>query len=293
MASASLSRLGIRAGGRDEEQIAVVAQLVNGFDDIGERTVAAVLRRTVAVDVRIPAAGELLDGAHVDDPIVQVLHEARHVAVEEFLVGANGIAGKQGLDPVRGEPCDILGHLAFGLLEAQAMLPFVDQAGTGVHRTHEIIHMGDSRVGRLDNIVHALVEHVEIEIGGDDGHLAQLVVEDIQSGHLAINPDHARILRGIGLCVMCVYHGASFLMYQRSCPTSAACEPPRTGPLRLPRGWEKHRVSDLRTFLSGLDFGCDQIVIDLAVGGIVEIVVEFVQHRIFGRRCEQRDDDEE
>ena len=37
---------------------------------------AAVLGGAVAVDGRVPAAGELLDRAHVDHAVVQVFHEA-------------------------------------------------------------------------------------------------------------------------------------------------------------------------------------------------------------------------
>lgn len=48
-----------RTGHRGHERLAVVTQFVERFDDVGERAVAAVLRRTVEVDGRIPAAGRV------------------------------------------------------------------------------------------------------------------------------------------------------------------------------------------------------------------------------------------
>lgn len=49
----------------------VVAQFVQGFDDVGERAMSAVLRRPVVVYGRIPAAGKLFERAHVDYTVVQ------------------------------------------------------------------------------------------------------------------------------------------------------------------------------------------------------------------------------
>ena len=46
----------------------------------------------------------------------------------------------------------------------------------------------------------------QVEVGGDHGDLDQLVMEDVQAGHLAVDPDQAGILRRVGLVVMCVHH---------------------------------------------------------------------------------------
>ena len=85
--------------------------------------------------------------------------------VEEFLVGADGVAREQRPDSVRREPQHVFGDLAFRLFEAQAVLPFVDEPRTGVHGAHEVVHVRDGGVGRLDDVVHAFVQHVEVEIG--------------------------------------------------------------------------------------------------------------------------------
>src|SRR3712207_3765542 len=53
---------GVRVGPglRDEDGLAVVAQLRDGLADVGQRAVVAVLLRTVEVRPRVPAAGQLL-----------------------------------------------------------------------------------------------------------------------------------------------------------------------------------------------------------------------------------------
>ena len=76
----------VRTGRRCHERLTVVTQFIQGFDDVGERAMSAVLRRTVVVYGRIPAAGKLFERAHVDYAVVQVFHEVRHVTVEEFFV---------------------------------------------------------------------------------------------------------------------------------------------------------------------------------------------------------------
>ena len=70
------------------------------------------------------------------------------------------------------------------------MFPFVDQAGTGVHLAHEIVHMVHGLLGRLDDVIHALVQHIQVKVSGHYGHLDEFVAaEDIQAGHLAVDPD--------------------------------------------------------------------------------------------------------
>src|SRR5690606_8934977 len=53
-----------------EQHLAVVAQLVDRLEDVGQRAVPALLLRRREVDARVPPAGELLDRRDVDDPVV-------------------------------------------------------------------------------------------------------------------------------------------------------------------------------------------------------------------------------
>lgn len=93
------------------------------------------------------------------------------------------------------EGLDVLDHLTLGLLKIQAGLHLLDQAGGGVHLPDEVSHMVQGRPGGLDDQVDALVQDLHVEVGRHHGDLAQLVMEDIQTGHLAVNPDHAGFLR--------------------------------------------------------------------------------------------------
>ena len=67
---------------------------------------------------------------------------------------------------------------------------------------HEVVHVSHRRVAGLDDHVDALIEHLEVEISGNHGHFAQLIVEDVKSRHLAIDPDHAGFLRREHLIVI-------------------------------------------------------------------------------------------
>ena len=110
--------------------------------------------------------------------------------VKELLVGADGVAGEQRLDAGRSEFPDVFDDLGLRFVEAQTVFPFVDQAGTGVHGAHEVIHVVDSLLTGLDHIIDTFVEHVQVEVGRHHGNLDELVAaEDIQAGHLAVDPD--------------------------------------------------------------------------------------------------------
>ena len=60
-----------------------------------------------------------------------------------------------------------------------------------MHGTHEIVHIGNGRIRRLDHEINTLVEHIEVEVRRYHGDLAQFIVENIQAGHFAIDPDQA------------------------------------------------------------------------------------------------------
>ena len=54
------------AAARDEDRFAVVGQLPDGFADVGEGPVSAVLGWSVEIDPRVPAAREFLDAGDID-----------------------------------------------------------------------------------------------------------------------------------------------------------------------------------------------------------------------------------
>ena len=77
-----------------------------------------------------------------------------------------------------------------------------------MHLAHEIVHMVHGLLGRLDDVIHALVQHIQVKVSGHYGHLDEFVAaEDIQARHFAVNPNQARILCAVSFCIMAVDHG--------------------------------------------------------------------------------------
>ena len=50
----------------------------------------------VTVSLGVPVLSQLLDGGYVNDAVVQVLNNLRHVAGQEVFVVANAVSGQQG-----------------------------------------------------------------------------------------------------------------------------------------------------------------------------------------------------
>src|SRR5690606_18628940 len=88
-------RVGLLARGsrlRGEGGAAVVVELADRLEDVGEGTVPAVLRGGLEVDPGEPAARQLLDARDVDAAVVQVRVDAGHVLREEGAVGSDRTA---------------------------------------------------------------------------------------------------------------------------------------------------------------------------------------------------------
>jgi hypothetical protein len=58
-----------------------------------------------------------------------------------------------------------------------------------VHVADEVAHGGEHLIARLDHDVDPVAEDVEVPVGDQRGHLDQPVAEEIQTGHLAVDPD--------------------------------------------------------------------------------------------------------
>ena len=75
-----------------------------------------------------------------------------------------------------------------------------------MHVAHEVVHMIHGLLAGLDHEIDALVKHVQIEVGRHYGHFDEFVAaEDIQAGHLAVDPD-----QGVFQCFH-VLHGSALL----------------------------------------------------------------------------------
>ena len=91
--------------------------------------------------------------------------EVRHVAGEERAVGGDGVAGQRRPGAVGAVLADVGEHLLLGLVEGDAAVELVEQAGLLVHRADEVVHLLEGLGGRLDDQVDALAEDVEVEVG--------------------------------------------------------------------------------------------------------------------------------
>ena len=178
------------AGG--EEEPAVVAQLVDRLQDVGQGPMSAVLVGGVEEGARVPALGELLDRGHVHDPVVQVVDELGHVSHQEGLVGAHRVAGQLGRAGLGHERPDVLHHHALGLGQGQPLLELVEQSGRGVHLAHEVAHLLQGRRRGPDEHVDALPEGPQVVVGDDDRHLDERIDAQVEAGHLAVDP-HQRV----------------------------------------------------------------------------------------------------
>jgi hypothetical protein len=58
-----------------------------------------------------------------------------------------------------------------------------------VHLPDEIAHLGEGLRSGFDHHVDAVTEDVELRVGHQHGHLDQGVLGEVQSRHLAVDPD--------------------------------------------------------------------------------------------------------
>ena len=180
--------LGRGSGGRDEDGLAVVAQLLDGFADVGQRPVVAALRGGAVERSGIPAAGELLDRADVDVAVVDEPLQLGHVPGQERPVGADGVAGERCRAGLGDVLPDVGQGLGLGVRHRRAGREQVEQSGSGVHIAHEVVHAGELLRRRRDDDVDTLAEDVQLAVGHQHRDLDQGVPGQVEACHLAIDP---------------------------------------------------------------------------------------------------------
>ena len=148
----------------------------------------AALVRGLEVGARVPALGQLLEGGHVHDPVVQVVDELGHVPGEEGLVGAHRVARQLGDAGFGHEGSHVVQDGLPGLRHGQAVGELVEQPRGGVHLAHEVAHALQRRRRRPDEHVDALAQRAQLVVGDHDGDLDERVGAQVQAGHLAVDP---------------------------------------------------------------------------------------------------------
>ncbi len=149
---------------------------------------ATVLLGRLEVGARVPAARQLLDRGDVDDPVVQVACQLRHVAVEERPVRPDRVPGERGAARLGDPGADVVEDGLLRLLERGARVELVEQARRRVHLPHEVVHLLER--GRLgpDHDVDPVAEDVELGVGDHRGDLDERVGLEVQARHLAVDP---------------------------------------------------------------------------------------------------------
>ncbi|MNI64560.1 hypothetical protein D3C73_1200120 [compost metagenome] len=124
---------------------------------------------------------------------MKVLHDVGHVPGQEHAVCSHGVSAQRSLAGIRDPLLDVFKDLRFCLGHGLAMGKLVQKFGAGVHVPHEVVHLFQRGVVRLDDDVHAVAQNVELGIRHQRGDLYQGVVREIQAGHFAVDPDDAFI----------------------------------------------------------------------------------------------------
>src|SRR5699024_5666655 len=75
-----------------------------------------------------------------------------------------------------------------------------DETRGRVHRRDEVAHVVARTVGGADDDVDAVVQLIEVEVGDDHGDFDEFVDVQVQTGHLAVDPDDSLCNHGAILC---------------------------------------------------------------------------------------------
>src|SRR5215203_252016 len=184
-----LGRCAVGAGQLDEDGLPVVPQLFDRFLDIRQCAVVARLRGRLVVDARIPAPDKFLDAGHVDVSIVHVALELGHVPGKERAIGMDGVAREGRLPWLWNEMANIIQHALLGLSHREAAVEGSEQSRCRMHGADEVAHLVDRLGTGLDHDVDTVTENLQLSVGDEHGNLDEGVGGQIQSGHLAVNPD--------------------------------------------------------------------------------------------------------
>ncbi len=168
---------------------AVVLQFAQAFFDVVHRAVAFALGRLFVVHLGHPAPDQLLDGADVNDAVVEVCFDARHVFLQEAFVLVDRVSSQRRC--TRAAVCgDKLEHLAFSVgfgnggrsdLLCEATLCMV----LGV----PLVHRREQFVGLVNDKVWPFGDHVEVAVANQHRDLDNAFLLWVQPRHLEVHPD--------------------------------------------------------------------------------------------------------
>ena len=157
--------------------------------DVGQRAMGEALLGLAEVDARIPAAAQLLDGADVDHPVVQVVVELGHVTGDEAAVCGDRVAGQGGGLGLLDVGADVVEHQLLGRGHVDGRRAhLLDQPRAGVHLGDDRDHRGQHGVVGVDHHVDAVAQDVEVGVGDQHRDLDEPVGLEVKAGHLTVDP---------------------------------------------------------------------------------------------------------
>ena len=170
----------------------VVLELLDALDDVGQRPVAARFSGGGEVHPRVPAAGQLLDRGHVDHPVVQVVVELGHVAGQEAAVGRRSSCRQRRAAAASGtNALDVGEHLLLGLGERHAGVA-ARRAGpdAACMLADDVAHLRPARrpAAAMTRSTPS-PSTLSSESVTSDRDLDQRVLDEVEPGHLAVDPD--------------------------------------------------------------------------------------------------------
>ncbi len=159
--------------------LAVVLQLFDGVANITQGAVVTGLLGGRKVDLRVPAASQLLDGGDIHGAIVQVVVDLGQEARDEGAVDRDRVAGQGRFARPGGIFIEVLQNGGLGLLEGDPLWNLSDQARAGMHFADEVVHAIQRLLRGVDHQIDPFAEDIELGVSHQDRDLDQHILLEI------------------------------------------------------------------------------------------------------------------
>jgi len=176
-----------------KHSLAVIREFPNGFENVGQCSVATVLVGGLVIGLREPLLGELFDGRDIDVSVVQVFMNLGQVFLQEHPVGANGVARQWGALGVWDKTGDVLKNLGARVLQTETGVKFLEKPTGGVHLADKITHLLKCGRRGLNDDLKTIIHRGEFVISDDHGDFDELVNSGVKACHLTVDPDQKGI----------------------------------------------------------------------------------------------------
>lgn len=171
-----------------EDVQSVVLQLFDALPDVLQGSVGGRLLGHHLVVLWKPPSAELLDGANIYYSVVEVVHELRHILVQEPLVRMHGVPSEGTLSG-RGVLPDEGQELVLGLFQGDLTVhDGPGQPGPAVVQPTPLRHAFQQFFWLIDDQVGPLSQNLQVGVCNNARHFNDLVLLDVQTRHLQVHP---------------------------------------------------------------------------------------------------------